>query len=131
MKIQCKNCTKVYLVPDHQFGKSGRKLKCTSCNHIWHQCVINELPACKIQEKKGNFFQNLTFMTLACITVIGICFIIIDPNKLKKVYNTYKDSINYKLLGHKKKQNETSDIKKHFVNEFYQEYLSLSHLNDS
>lgn len=128
MKIQCQNCAKVYLVSTDQIGKSGKKVKCTSCNYIWYEYPSNEPPSTSAQAKKGNF---LAFTTFACITFIALCFVRVNPDEVKRVYNTYKDSISYKLLVHKKEQVSNSHTRKFATNEFYQDYLFLSHLKNS
>lgn len=46
------NCTKVYLVPTDQIGKSVRKVKCKSCNYIWYEYPSNEPSYTRVQAKK-------------------------------------------------------------------------------
>ncbi|MBD0391753.1 zinc-ribbon domain-containing protein [Wolbachia endosymbiont of Pentalonia nigronervosa] len=129
MKIQCKNCAKIYLVSIDQIGKSGRKVKCTSCNYVWYEYPPNELPSAGTQAKKGNF---LAFTTFACVTFMALCFVIVSPGEVKRVYNTYKDSISYKLSGYKKEQANNSYTRKFATtNELHQDYLFLSHLKSS
>ncbi|APR98177.1 zinc-ribbon domain-containing protein [Wolbachia endosymbiont of Folsomia candida] len=142
MKIQCHNCTKTYLVAPDQIGESGRKVKCTNCNHTWHE-HLKEIPGkpritC-IQEKKvsnRNFLQNLVFTTLAFAAVTGLCVIIandIFPREMNKMYKTiatYKDSISYRL-GYKKERTSSSNVKRLAAQKFYQDYLFLSNSRSS
>ena len=37
MKITCPVCSSSYMVPDSALGATGRKVKCASCGHVWHQ----------------------------------------------------------------------------------------------
>lgn len=136
MKIQCHNCTKTYLVSRGQIGESGRKVKCTNCNHMWHEYLkemSSELCPAVIQEKKASWRQSLT---LAFATVAGLCVIIVGgifPGEVSKIYKTvssYKDSISHKL-GYKKVQTENSNARELVVNEFYQDYLFLSNFRSS
>lgn len=136
MKIQCHNCTKTYLVSREQIGESGRKVKCTNCNHMWHEYLkemSSELCPANMQEKKANWRQSLT---LAFATVAGLCVIIVGgifPGEVSKIYkavSSYKDSISYKL-GYKKVQTENSNARELVVNEFYQDYLFLSNFRSS
>ncbi|WP_343289181.1 zinc-ribbon domain-containing protein [Wolbachia endosymbiont of Encarsia formosa] len=133
MKIQCHNCTKTYLVSRGQIGESGRKVKCTNCNHMWHEYlkeISNELYP---QEKKASWRQNLA---LAFATVAGLCVIIVGgifPGEVSKMYkavSAYKDSISHKL-GYKKVQTENSSARELVINEFYQDYLFLSNFRSS
>ncbi|MGL9717222.1 MAG: zinc-ribbon domain-containing protein [Wolbachia sp.] len=129
MKIQCNNCTKTYLVSSEQIGESGRKVKCTSCNHTWHE-YLQESTVVSIQEKKAG---GLVFTTLVFAVVTGLCVIVANPREANKVYKTisaYKDSISYKL-GYKKKQTNSPNIKRLTANKFYQDYLFLSNLKSS
>lgn len=63
MKIQCNSCTKTYLVSSEQIGPFGRKVKCTNCNHIWHEHLeeaSSKSHSANIQEKKlveGIFYR--------------------------------------------------------------------------
>ena len=139
MKIQCNSCTKTYLVSSEQIGAFGRKVKCTNCNHIWHEHLeeaSNKSHSANIQEKKisgRNFLQSLAFTTLAFAAATGLCVVIangIFPREMNKAYkmiSSYKDSISYKL-GYKKEQTENPNVKKLVVNKFYQDYLFLSNL---
>ncbi|WP_143689413.1 zinc-ribbon domain-containing protein [Wolbachia endosymbiont of Nilaparvata lugens] len=136
MKIQCHNCTKTYLVSREQIGESGRKVKCTNCNHMWHEYlkeISSELCPANMQEKKASWRQNLA---LAFATVAGLCVIIVGgifPGEVSKIYkavSSYKDSISYKL-GYKKVQTENSNARELVVNEFYQDYLFLSNFRSS
>ncbi|WP_374698791.1 MJ0042-type zinc finger domain-containing protein [Wolbachia endosymbiont (group B) of Limnophora tigrina] len=142
MKIQCNSCTKTYLASSEQIGAFGRKVKCTNCNHTWHEYLketSSKLHSADMQEKKvsgRNFLQNLAFTTLAFATATGLCVVIangIFPREMNKAYKTissYKDSISYKL-GYKKEQTENPNVKKLVVNKFYQDYLFLSNLRSS
>ncbi|WCR59467.1 MAG: hypothetical protein PG978_000903 [Wolbachia endosymbiont of Ctenocephalides felis wCfeF] len=135
MKIQCNNCTKTYLVSSEQIGKLGRKVKCTNCNHIWHEYLqeSDELHTTGIQEKKVGGKSFLVFATLAFAVVSGLCIAIANPKEMDKVYKTigsYKDSISYKL-GYKKKQPDSPNIKRLAVSKFYQDYLFLTNLRSS
>ncbi|MCA7010335.1 zinc-ribbon domain-containing protein [Wolbachia endosymbiont of Tribolium confusum] len=136
MKIQCHNCTKTYLISRGQIGESGRKVKCTNCNHMWHEYLkemSSELCPASIQEKKANWRQSLT---LAFATVAGLCVIIVGgifPGEVSKIYkavSAYKDSISHKL-GYKKVQTENSSARELVVNEFYQDYLFLSNFRSN
>jgi predicted Zn finger-like uncharacterized protein len=133
MKIQCHNCTKTYLVSPEQIGESGRKVKCKSCNHIWHQYVKGVQYTQEKKVSNRNFLQNLVFTALAFAAVTGLCVIVandIFPREMNKVYktiNTYKNSISYSL-GYKKERSDSPSIKKLAANKFYQDYLFLSHL---
>ncbi len=42
MILTCENCQARYLVAPHVLGEAGRRVRCTSCGHEWHQ--INEEP---------------------------------------------------------------------------------------
>lgn len=135
MKIQCNNCTKTYLVSSEQIGKLGRKVKCTNCNHIWHEYLqeSDELHTTGIQEKKVGGKSFLVFATLAFAVASGLCIAIANPKEMDKVYKTigsYKDSISYKL-GYKKKQPDSPNIKRLAVSKFYQDYLFLTNLRSS
>lgn len=133
MKIQCHNCTKTYLVSREQIGFSGRKVKCTNCNHMWHEYLketSDELCPTDMQEKKASWRQGLT---LTFATVAGLCVMIIGsifPKEVYKTVSTYKDSISHKL-GYKKAQMESSNAKELIANEFYQDYLFLSNFRSS
>ncbi|OCA07082.1 zinc-ribbon domain-containing protein [Wolbachia endosymbiont of Trichogramma pretiosum] len=136
MKIQCHNCTKTYLVSRRQIGGSGRKVKCTNCNHMWHEYLkemSSELCPAGTQEKKASWRQSLT---LAFATVAGLCVIIVGgifPGEVSKIYkavSSYKDSISHKLR-YKKVQMENSNARELVVNEFYQDYLFLSDFRPS
>ncbi|QOD38421.1 zinc-ribbon domain-containing protein [Candidatus Wolbachia massiliensis] len=138
MKIQCNNCTKTYLVPSEQMGEFGRKVKCTNCNHTWYEYLqgSDKLHTASIQEKKvgkRGFLQSLVFTALAFAVVTGLCVVVVNPREMNKVYKTigsYKDSISYKL-GYKKKQTDSSNIKRLAASKFYQGYLFLSNLRSS
>ncbi|MGL9779861.1 MAG: MJ0042-type zinc finger domain-containing protein [Wolbachia sp.] len=131
-----------YLVSSEQIGAFGRKVKCTNCNHIWHEHLeeaSNKSHSANIQEKKisgRNFLQSLAFTTLAFAAATGLCVVIangIFPREMNKAYkmiSSYKDSISYKL-GYKKEQTENPNVKKLVVNKFYQDYLFLSNLRSS
>lgn len=122
MKIQCQKCTKVYLISKNQIGKAGRKVKCENCNHTWHEYPLSEPKFRSIRTKK------LAFTTVGCVAFLALYFTIFSQNDVKKMYNTYKDSISYKLLRHKKEQTDNSNVA---INEFYQDYLLLSNLKHS
>lgn len=135
MKIQCNNCTKTYLVSSEQIGKLGRKVKCTNCNHTWHEYLqeSDKLHTTGIQEKKVGGKSFLVFTTLAFAVVAGLCIAIANPREMDKVYKTigsYKDSISYKL-GYKKKQTDSPNIKRLAASKFYQDYLFLTNLRSS
>ncbi|MGL9761517.1 MAG: zinc-ribbon domain-containing protein [Wolbachia sp.] len=70
MKIQCNNCTKTYLVSSEQIGKLGRKVKCTNCNHTWHEYLqeSDELHNTGIKEKKvgGKSFFSVYYFSFCC-----------------------------------------------------------------
>lgn len=63
MKISCPVCSASYMVPDTAIGAAGRKVKCASCGHHWHQDppgVISTVPtenisadSIKVAAKKG------------------------------------------------------------------------------
>ncbi|WP_224721494.1 hypothetical protein [Candidatus Wolbachia massiliensis] len=73
------------------------------------------------------------FTALAFAVVTGLCVVVVNPREMNKVYKTigsYKDSISYKL-GYKKKQTDSSNIKRLAASKFYQGYLFLSNLRSS
>jgi hypothetical protein len=128
-------------VSSKQIGESGRKVKCTNCNHTWYKYSQepDKLYTASVKEKKvsgRNFLQNLVFTTLAFAAVTGLCVIIandIFPREMNKVYKTisaYKDSISYRL-GYKKEQIESPSVRKLAVDKFYQDYLFSSNLRSS
>lgn len=48
MLVTCPKCEQKFKVPDSALGTKGRKLKCSSCEHKWHQLpegVEDEAPA--------------------------------------------------------------------------------------
>jgi predicted Zn finger-like uncharacterized protein len=42
MLISCPNCSARYLVADTVIGPSGRRVRCASCKHVWHQSAAQE-----------------------------------------------------------------------------------------
>ena len=42
MRIACPNCSAHFDVPDDAIPKDGRKLRCSRCQHKWHQLPITE-----------------------------------------------------------------------------------------
>jgi predicted Zn finger-like uncharacterized protein len=42
MLISCPNCSARYLVADTVIGPSGRRVRCASCKHVWHQTAAQE-----------------------------------------------------------------------------------------
>jgi predicted Zn finger-like uncharacterized protein len=40
--ISCPNCSARYLVADTVIGPSGRRVRCASCKHVWHQGAAAE-----------------------------------------------------------------------------------------
>ncbi|NSX83507.1 hypothetical protein GOM44_03835 [Wolbachia endosymbiont of Atemnus politus] len=134
MKIQCNNCTKTYSIPSEQIGESGRKVKCTNCDHTWYEYLqeSNKLHTAITQKKAGGR-DFLVFTTLAFAVVTGLCVVVANPKEVSKVYKTissYKDSISYKI-GYKKKKINSPSVKKLATNKFYQDYLFLSNLRSS
>lgn len=47
MRITCPNCATTFKIPDSALGTTGRKLRCSKCEHKWHQDPIAEEPAAK------------------------------------------------------------------------------------
>ncbi|GAB4165472.1 MAG: zinc-ribbon domain-containing protein [Rickettsiaceae bacterium] len=41
MYIACPECDTKFVVTPEQIGQYGRKVKCSKCNHIWHQKLDN------------------------------------------------------------------------------------------
>jgi predicted Zn finger-like uncharacterized protein len=104
IKIKCQNCTKVYLVPENKIGKSGRTVKCTSCDFTWYTHPY---------EKKSGY------IILAALTCIMIFFIATNPDRITKPYK----HLMYKLVGDKKGQSKEQSVD---LNQFYQDYFLLS-----
>ena len=42
MRIACPNCSAHFDVPDDAIPEDGRKLRCSQCQHKWHQLPIAE-----------------------------------------------------------------------------------------
>ncbi len=42
MLISCPNCSARYLVVDTVIGPSGRRVRCATCKHVWHQGAAAE-----------------------------------------------------------------------------------------
>ena len=42
MRIACPNCSAHFDVPDDAIPEEGRKLRCSQCQHKWHQSPILE-----------------------------------------------------------------------------------------
>jgi predicted Zn finger-like uncharacterized protein len=42
MLISCPNCSARYLIADTVIGPSGRRVRCASCKHVWHQTAAQE-----------------------------------------------------------------------------------------
>ena len=42
MRIACPNCSAHFDVPDDAIPEDGRKLRCSQCQHKWHQSPISE-----------------------------------------------------------------------------------------
>jgi len=40
MILTCPSCEKRFQVPDGALGESGRKVKCSSCSHVWFQAPV-------------------------------------------------------------------------------------------
>jgi len=47
MRITCPECESGFDVPDNAIPEKGRKLKCSQCQHKWHQMPVAEEPAPK------------------------------------------------------------------------------------
>lgn len=47
MRITCPECESGFDVPDNAIPEKGRKLKCSQCQHKWHQKPVTEEPAPK------------------------------------------------------------------------------------
>ena len=43
MLISCPKCRSIYEIPDNLIGKTGKKLRCQSCNNVWHAMVGDAL----------------------------------------------------------------------------------------
>ncbi|MGL9682172.1 MAG: zinc-ribbon domain-containing protein [Wolbachia sp.] len=88
MKIQCNNCSKIYLVPSEKIGKFGSKVKCTNFNHTWHKYLqeSDELHTTNIKEKKSWRKSFLVFTTLAFAVVAVLCIAIANPKQMDKMY---------------------------------------------
>ena len=44
MRITCPECTSGFDVPDNAIPEKGRKLKCSQCQHKWHQLPVSDAP---------------------------------------------------------------------------------------
>ncbi|WCR54289.1 MAG: hypothetical protein PG981_001311 [Wolbachia endosymbiont of Ctenocephalides orientis wCori] len=136
MKIECNSCTKIYLVLPEQIGESGRKVKCTNCNHVWYQHLEEPSNDINIKEKKVGKTRNLVLASVVFAAVAWLSVTIANdvfPREMSKMYktiSTYKDSIGYKL-GYKKEQTDNANVKTLAVDKFYQDYLFLSNLSSS
>jgi predicted Zn finger-like uncharacterized protein len=42
MLISCPSCSARYLVADTVIGPAGRRVRCASCKHVWHQMAAQE-----------------------------------------------------------------------------------------
>jgi len=51
MIIQCKSCSKKYIVVDSAIPKNGRTVQCGYCSVTWHQMPLSK-PATPIKKKK-------------------------------------------------------------------------------
>lgn len=133
MKVECSSCTKTYLVSPEQIGESGRKVKCTNCNHVWYQYLEELSNDTNIQEKKVSRARSLVLTTVAFAAATWLCIAIandIFPREMNKMYKTismYKDSIGNKL-GYKKEQADNTNVK---TLKFYQDYFFPSNPKSS
>ena len=54
MIIQCKSCSRKFIVKDRDIPKSGREVKCGYCSVTWHQMPVRE----ETETNKRNFASN-------------------------------------------------------------------------
>lgn len=59
MFVSCPKCSTKFLVPDDALGETGRKVRCGSCEHIWHQEPLSEKVKEEIEEVKQEQEENL------------------------------------------------------------------------
>ena len=52
MLISCPKCRSIYEIPDDLIGKTGKNLRCQSCNNIWHAMVEDTLGYQKNKNEK-------------------------------------------------------------------------------
>lgn len=52
MLISCPKCRSIYEIPDDLIGKTGKNLRCQSCNNIWHAMVEDTLGYQKKKNEK-------------------------------------------------------------------------------
>ncbi|MGI4776275.1 MAG: zinc-ribbon domain-containing protein [Janthinobacterium lividum] len=54
MYIICSKCMTNFVVSPSQIGNGGRKVKCSKCNHIWHQGSLNQF-----EPESGIYDENI------------------------------------------------------------------------
>lgn len=42
MILTCPQCSTQFKLDDALIGEAGRKVKCSSCAHVWHQAPVTE-----------------------------------------------------------------------------------------
>ncbi|MBT5264919.1 MAG: hypothetical protein HOL85_08810 [Rhodospirillaceae bacterium] len=52
MRITCPECSVQFNVPDGAITEKGRKLRCSSCKHQWHQMPVEDEPDAPKPKKK-------------------------------------------------------------------------------
>ncbi len=99
MILTCPECKTQFAVPSTAIGSKGRKVKCSSCKHVWHQKPLEEivdiskidkepknvkeipknsgLPAVTNPPENTNFYKKISFALLLLITI----FVAITANR--------------------------------------------------
>ena len=59
MFVSCPECSTKFVVADEAIGEAGRKLRCGSCKHVWHQEPLSEEDKKEVEEVKKEQEENL------------------------------------------------------------------------
>jgi predicted Zn finger-like uncharacterized protein len=91
MYITCPECTTKFAIKKEQIGKTGRKVKCSKCSHIWHYTPGKEEAAVERNAKTTKPTTESTsginvpallptkvpsYLVLIPITIIGLMIIV-------------------------------------------------------